>query len=156
CDTIPGGIKVVQSGKHAGRIYVAWLAADAFNVLTGCNITQLAAFHSVWVARSDDGGQSWTDHQVFNGGVFHDGSEIFADLTLDNKGNPYVAFSMNLAGEFDTWVEASFDGGLTWNGSGSGNGQPYKANQEPGTHYFPAIAAGDPGKVVVTYIATPF
>jgi hypothetical protein len=156
CDTIPGGLKIVQSGPHAGRVYVAWLAGDITNPLTGCNYTMLQAFHTVWVAWSDDGGQTWTDQLAFDGGMFHDGSELFADLTLDNQGNPYLAFAMDLQNEFDVWVEASFDGGETWNGKSDGTGQPYKVNSARGTHYFPAIAAGDPGKVVVTYLATPF
>src|SRR5439155_15914278 len=86
CNTIPGGLKIVSSGPHAGRIYIAWLAADPANPLTGCNLTQLAAFHSIWSAYSDDGGQSWTDQLVYDAGPLHDGSEIFADLTLDNQG----------------------------------------------------------------------
>jgi len=154
CNTIPGGLKIVPSGPHQGRIYVAWLAADPANPITGCNLTQLAAFHSVWSAYSDDGGQTWTDQLVYDAGPLHDGSEIFADLTLDNKGNPYVAFPMNLVNNFDVWVEASFDGGATWNGSSTGTGQPYRVNVDNGTHYFAAIAAGDPGQVDVAYLAT--
>ncbi|HJP67112.1 MAG TPA: sialidase family protein [Actinomycetota bacterium] len=156
CDTIPGGLKIVPSGPHAGRVYVAWIAGDITNPLTGCNYTMLQAFHTIWVAWSDDEGATWTDHLVYDGGLFHDASELFADLTLDNKGNPYLAFAMDLQSEFDVWVEASFDAGQTWNGKSDGTGQPYKVNSARGTHYFPAIAAGDPGKVVVTYLATPF
>jgi hypothetical protein len=149
CSTIPGGIKVVQSGPHAGRIYVAWIAADPLNVLTGCNITMLQAFHTVWSAYSDDGGQTWTDKLVFDAGFFHDGSELFADLTMDNKGNPYVAFAMNINNQFDIWVSASFDGGNTWK-------PPSKVDSDVGTHYFPAVAVGDPGKVFVVYLGTNF
>ncbi len=154
CNTIPGGVKVVQSGPHAGRVYAVWLAADPANPVTGCNLTQLAAFHSVWVAYSDDQGATWTDQLVYDPGPLHDGSEIFADLTLDNAGNPYIAFSMNVQTQFDVWVEASFDGGATWNGKSDGTGQPFKVNQTTGTHYFAAIAAGKPGKVDVAFLRT--
>jgi hypothetical protein len=155
CDTIPGGLKVVPAGlRHAGRVFVTWLAADPANPLSGCNETQLAAFHSVWVAYSDDHGATWTDQLVFDGGVLHDGSEIFDDLTLDDRGNPYIAFPMNLADQFDVYVEASFDGGLTWNGKSDGTGQPYKVDVDTGTHYFAAIAAGKPGRVDVAYLGT--
>ncbi|MGH2866906.1 MAG: hypothetical protein ACRDNK_04970 [Solirubrobacteraceae bacterium] len=156
CNSIPGGLKVVKSGPHAGRIYVAWLGADlATNVATGCNLTQLNTFHSVWVASSDDGGATWTSHLVFDGGIGHDASALFADLTLDNQGNPYVAFGDNLDNEWDMWVQASFDGGVSWNGSTGGTGAPYKVNADTGTHFFPAITAGDPGKVDVSYLGTP-
>ena len=130
-------------------MYAAWLAADAASdVGTGCNITQLAAFHSVWVAYSDDNGKTWTDQLVYDAGPLHDGSEIFADLTLDNQGNPYVAFTMNIIKEFDVWVTDSMDGGTTWL-------QPVKVNGDAGTHYFPAVAAGRPGQVFLGWIATP-
>jgi hypothetical protein len=156
CNSIPGGVKVVQSGPHAGRVYAAWLAADLpTNVATGCNLTQLNTFHSAWIAWSDDGGASWTAHPVFDGGFGHDASALFADLTLDDRGNPYVAFGDNLTGEWDMYVEASFDGGTTWNGKSDGTGAPYQVNSDTGTHFFPAIAAGDPGKVDVAYIGTP-
>ena len=155
CNSIPGGVKVVQSGPHAGRVYVAWLAADVpTSVATGCNITQADTFHSIWTAWSDDQGQTWTDQLVFDGGFGHDASGLFADLALDDQGNPYVGFVDNLTGEWDMYVMASFDGGTTWNGKSDGTGVPYKVNADTGTHFFPAIAVGDPGKVDVAYIAT--
>jgi hypothetical protein len=157
CNAMPGGVKVVASGPHAGRVYVLWIAPDiAQSPVTGCNLTQLAGFHQIWVAWSDDEGQSWTDHLVFDGGFGTDASEFWPDLTLDNKGNPYVAVTMNLGTEYDVWVSASFDGGLTWNGQQDGTGMPYKANATVGSHYFPAVAAGDPGHVVVAYLRTSF
>jgi hypothetical protein len=155
CNSIPGGLKIVPNGlPHAGRMYVSWLGADPANAATGCNETQLAAFHSVWTAYSDDQGATWTDHLVFDPGPLHDGSEIFPDITLDNQGNPYVAFAMNLTTEFDMYVEQSLDGGNTWNGKTDGTGAPYKVNSSTGTHYFPAIGVGNPGQVDVAYIAT--
>jgi hypothetical protein len=162
CDTIPGGTRIVQSGPHAGRIYVAWLAADPANPATGCNETQGTAFHSVWLASSDDKGQTWSDHLAFDGGPLHDGSEIFADLALDNAGNPYLAFTMNIKNsqekndQYDTWLVASFDGGKTWNGKTDGTGEPYKVSCCKGTHYFPSVAAGDPGHVVLAWLHTWF
>jgi hypothetical protein len=156
CNSIPGGVKVVQSGPHAGRVYVAWLAADApTSVATGCNDTQLDTFHSIWVAWSDDQGATWTTQPVFDGGFGHDASALFADLTLDDQGNPYVAFGDNLDGEWDMYVSASFNNGKTWNGKSDGTGAPYQVNADNGTHFFPAIAVGDPGKVDVAYIGTP-
>ena len=157
CDAMPGGVKVVPTGPHKGRVYVAWIAADIVqNPTTGCNLTQGAGFHDIWVAWSDDEGKTWTDQLVFNGGFGTDASEFWPDLTLDNRGNPYVAVAMNLRDEYDVWVTASFDGGRTWNGASDGTGMPIRANLDAGTHYFPAVAAGDPGHVVVAYLATPY
>jgi hypothetical protein len=156
CDTVPGGIKVVQSGPHAGRVYVSWLAASAgTDQATGCNVTQLDTFHSIWLATSDDQGATWTDQLIFDGGFGHDATGLFSDFTLDDQGNPYVGFADNLTGEWDMYVMASFDGGTTWNGKSDGTGVPYKVNSDVGTHFFPAIAVGDPGYVDVAYIRTP-
>jgi hypothetical protein len=155
CDTIPGGVKVVQSGPLAGRVYVAWLGGSvATNAATGCNATQLNTFNTIWIAWSDDQGATWTDHLVFDGGIGHDASGLFADLTLDDQGNPYVGFVDNLGTEWDMYVMASFDNGTTWNGKSDGTGAPYKVNSDTGTHFFPSIAVGDPGKVDVAYIGT--
>jgi hypothetical protein len=165
CNTIPGGLRVVQSGPHAGRVYVAWLAGSvATNVPTGCNITQMDTFGQIWTAWSDDEGASWTDQLVYDAGFGHDASAIFADLTLDRAGNPYVSWTMNsgsiphtgAAGDqWNIYVSASFNGGKTWNGASDGTGKPYAVTTDTGTHFFPAIAAGDPGHVVVAYIVTP-
>lgn len=82
-------------------IYAAGLRGDPANAVTGCNYTQAAAFHSVWTAVSDDNGATWTDHLGFDPGPLHDASEIFADMALDNQGNPYLAFTMNLTNDQD-------------------------------------------------------
>jgi hypothetical protein len=149
CDTIPGGLRVAQSGPHAGRVYVLWVAGDiATNLATGCNITQLTTFHSVWVAWSDNQGATWANRRVFDAGFGHDAGALFADLAVDNQGNPYASFAMNAGkGFWDVYATGSFDGGESWL-------RPQQVNSTKGTHYFPAIAAGDPGKVVISYIAT--
>jgi hypothetical protein len=156
CNTVPAGVRIVRSGPHAGRIYVAWVAADVPSSLaTGCNITQLDTFHDIWVAWSDNGGASWTSHLVFDGGLGHDTSTPFVGFTLDDQGNPYVAFADNLGKTYDMYVEASFDGGKVWNGSSTGAGKPYLVGGTNGTHFFPTVTAGSPGHVAVAYLATP-
>jgi hypothetical protein len=159
CNTVPGGVKVVQTGPHAGRIYAAWLGADAAtNIGQGCNITMLQTFHTVWIAWSDDGGTTWTDEQVFDGGIGHDASALFADLTLDNQGNPYVAFGDDLThqvgqttGDWNMYMMASqldATGTPAWTG-------PFETNTSATkTNFFPAISAGNPGQVDVAYIGS--
>jgi hypothetical protein len=153
CNTIPGGTKVAKAGPHAGRVYVAWIAGDlAANLATGCNYTQLQTFHTVWVAYSDDEGATWTDKLVYDAGFGHDAGALFADLAVDRAGNPYLAFTINLADQWDAYVSASFDGGDTWN-TASG-GAPSKVTSDKGTHLFAAIDAGAPGKVDIAYLAS--
>jgi hypothetical protein len=181
CNTVPAGVGIVKPGlPHAGRIFVAWIAADLPQNAAGCNITQAEAFHTVWVSYSDDNGTTWTPQQAFDAGIGHDTSTPFVGFTLDDQGNPYFGFATNLnanpatcaaestAGtlqsdpscQYNMYVVWSHDGGSTWDGGGGlipgSAAKPYKVNspQENGTHWFPAIAAGDPGQVDVAYLRT--
>ena len=181
CNTVPSGVRIVPPGvPHAGRIYVAWIAADLAQNAAGCNITMLQSFHTLWVSYSDDGGSTWTPQQAFDAGIGHDASTPFASFTTDDQGNPYFGFAANLnsnpatcsaestAGtvqsdtscESDMYVVWSSDGGSHWDGGGGlipgSAARAYRVNSpsETGTHWFPAIAAGDPGQVDVAYLRT--
>src|SRR4051794_27518929 len=45
CNTVPIGAAIAQSGPHAGRIYVSWIASDPESAPTGCNVSMAQAFH---------------------------------------------------------------------------------------------------------------
>ncbi|HET7338403.1 MAG TPA: sialidase family protein [Candidatus Dormibacteraeota bacterium] len=179
CNTVPAGVAIAPPGTpHAGRIFVAWIAADLAQNATGCNITMTQSFHTLWTSYSDDGGATWTPQQAFDAGVGHDASTPFVGFTIDTQGNPYFGFANNLnsnpatcsaestAGtvqsdfscEYDMYVVWSSDGGASWDGGGGlvpGSAKtPYRVNAkaETGTHFFPAIAAGNPGEVDVAYL----
>ncbi len=179
CNTVPAGVGIAPPGTpHAGRIIVGWIAADLPQNATGCNVTMAQSFHTVWVSYSDDGGQTWTPQQAFDAGVGHDTSTPFVAFTLDRQGNPYFGLSVNLSSnpatcsaesaagtvqsdsscEYDMYVAWSRDGGATWDGGGGlipgSAAAAYRVNPtgETGTHFFPAIAAGNPGQVDVAYL----
>ena len=181
CNTVPAGVGIAPPGTpHAGRIFVAWIAADLAQNATGCNVSMLQSFHTLWISYSDDNGTTWTPQQAFDAGIGHDSSTPFAGFTLDNQGNPYFGFAINANSnpatcsaestvgtvqsdtscEYDMYVIWSSDGGRTWDGGGGlipGSAKTaYRVNppSETGTHFFPAIAAGDPGKVDVAYLRT--
>ena len=181
CNTVPAGVQIVKPGlPNAGRIFVAWIAADLPTNATGCNITMAQPFHTLWVSYSDDKGVTWTPQQAFDAGIGHDASSPFAGFTIDDQGNPYFGFANNLTAnpatcsaestagtvqsdpscEYDMFVVWSRDGGTTWDGGGGlirgSAARAYRVNspQETGTHWFPAIAAGDPGQVDVAYLRT--
>ena len=182
CNTVPAGVGIVPPGKpHAGRIIVGWIAADVAQNATGCNVTMAQAFHTLWVSYSDDGGATWTPQQAFDAGVGHDTSTPFVGFTLDRQGNPYFGFDVNLSSnpatcsaestagtvqsdsscEYDMYVVWSSNGGATWGGGGGlipgSAATAYRVNPttETGTHFFPAIAAGNPGQVDVAYLRAP-
>src|SRR5438874_439959 len=179
CNTVPAGVGIVPQGKpHAGRIIVGWIAADLPQNATGCNVTMAEAFHTVWISYSDDGGLTWTPQQAFDAGIGHDTSTPFVAFTLDRQGNPYFGFTVNASSnpvtcaaestagtvqsdpscEYDMYVVWSSDGGATWDGGGGlipgSAARAYRVNppSETGTHFFPAIAAGNPGQVDVAYL----
>jgi hypothetical protein len=181
CNTVPTGADIARSGAHAGRIYVAWIASDPESSATGCNVSMAQAFHNMFVAWSDDNGRSWTPQLAYDAGVGHDTSTPFAAFTLDNQGNPYYAFTTSspsgnpatcaaesTAGTvqsdptcaYHTWVAWSADGGTTWDGGGGivpgSAATAYLVDQGTAaqTDVFPAIAAGDPGKVDVAFLRT--
>lgn len=170
CDTIPAGVSIAPPGTaHAGRITVAWIASDPVENLTGCQITQLESFHNLYLSYSDDNGLTWAAQQAFDAGVGHDASTPFVAYTIDNQGNPYFAFTINLHSdatcatrtgadlqaatgcEYDTYLVWSPDGGHSWSG-------PYRVSPtgETGTHQFPTVSAGDPGTAIVGYLRTTF
>lgn len=182
CNTVPAGVGIVPPGApHAGRIFVAWIAADLAQNATGCNVSMLQSFHTLWVSWSDDNGVTWTPQQAFDAGIGHDASTPFVGFTLDKQGNPYFGFAINInanpatcsaestAGtvqsdtscEYDMYVVWSNNAGATWDGGGGlvpgSAGTAYRVNSlaETGTHWFPTIAAGAPGQVDVAYLRTP-
>jgi hypothetical protein len=182
CNTVPAGVGIVRPGNpHAGRIYVAWIAADLPQDALGCNVSQAESFHTLWISWSDDSGATWTPQLAYDAGIGHDASTPFTAFTLDNKGNPYFGFAVqdpsgdpatcsadSLTGavqsepvcQYNMYVVWSPDGGVTWDGGGGlipgSAATPYQVNppSEVGTHFFPAIAAGDPGQVAVSYLYT--
>jgi hypothetical protein len=191
CNTVPAGVGIVPTGRpHAGRIIVGWIAADAAQDASGCNVSQAEGFHTIWVSYSDDNGATWTPQQAFDAGVGHDTSTPFVGMNFDNTGNPYFAFATNhwdpspatnaanpvqcaalsasgmVQGHqecaYDMYVVWSADQGAHWDHTGSSGtipgsaAAPYKVNSaaEGGSHWFPAIAAGGPGQVDVSYLRT--
>jgi hypothetical protein len=181
CSTVPTNVRIEKTGPHPGRIYVSWIASDAESAVTGCNLTQVQSFHNLFVAWSDDNGATWTPQLAYDAGVGHDASSPFAAFTLDNHGNPYIAFTVpgpsdnpavcsaeSTAGTVQSdptcanhmWVVWSSDGGTTWDGGGgaipgsAASAYEVDPSSTARTDLYPAITAGLPGKVDVAYLRT--
>jgi hypothetical protein len=181
CNTVPIGARIEKSGPHPGRIYVAWIASDPESATTGCNVTMVQSFHNLFVAWSDDNGATWTPQLAYDAGIGHDASTPFASFTLDDQGNPYIGFTTPAPGDnpavcaaestagtvgsdpscpYHMWVVWSPDGGTTWDGGGgtipgsAASAYEVDSSSKPQTDVFPAIAAGDPGKVDVAWLGT--
>jgi hypothetical protein len=181
CNTVPAGARIEKTGPHPGRIYVAWIASDPESAATGCNVTQAQAFHNLFIAWSDDGGVTWTPQLAYDAGIGHDTSTPFVAFTLDNQGNPYFSFATpapsdqpatcaaeSTAGTvqsdpscaYHMWVVWSSDGGTTWDGGGGAlpgtarTAYEVDRGSSAQTDVFPAIAAGNPGRVDVAWLRT--
>jgi hypothetical protein len=189
-------VQIVKPGlPHAGRIYVSWISVDLPSNANGCNLSMDQSFHTAWVAYSDNNGGTWNPQMVYDSGVGHDMSTPFASFTLDNQGNPYMAFNTPAPSEnpalcgtessggfvqsdgtcvFNTYVvwckcggsNVSFDDGTGLISGAAANA--YQVNPPAptvcptdmtrtstcGTNIYATIAAGDPGKVDVSYLHT--
>jgi hypothetical protein len=101
----------------------------------------------LYIAKSTDGGTSWTRHLVHNFGrpdVRPD--NIFVQLAVDRGGNLYYTWSQSIAnGEQDVYYTFSTSGGTSWvppiNLTGEKNDSAI----------FPWMVAGDAGKVDLVY-----
>src|SRR3954451_18662114 len=99
----------------------------------------------LYVARSEDGADTWTRHLVADLGP-HAADNIFPQLTLDHGGNAYFTWSQTQSsGEQDVYYAYSTDRGNTWSA-------PINLTKEPGdTAIFPWLQGGDAGQVDLVY-----
>jgi hypothetical protein len=111
---------------------------------------------SLWVARSTDGGNTWTRSEVTFLGD-HNPSNIFPEMTVDRAGNLYFTWSQSQGpiedtsggsgyfGEQDVYYAYSTTFGATWS-------PPIDLTPEnQDSAVFPWMVAGDPGQVDLVY-----
>src|SRR2546423_6743716 len=109
--------------------------------------------YSLWVAKSTDGGSTWTRNQVADLGA-HNPVNLFPEMTVDKAGNLYYTWSQTqgpssdasgLTGEQDVYYTYSTDRGMTWV-------PPIPLTQESNdTAVMPWMVAGDTGRVDLVY-----
>src|SRR5213080_4792241 len=111
--------------------------------------------YSLWVAKSTDGGSTWTRNQVADLGA-HNPVNLFPEMTVDKKGNLYYTWSQTqgptsdasgLTGEQDVYYAFSTvaQGGATWS-------PPIPLTQEKNdSAVMPWMVAGDAGRVDIVY-----
>jgi hypothetical protein len=122
-----------------GAIYVAWATAA---IQDGTN----ASLRLVLVGKSTDGGFTWTNKLVYSGPPGTSVGNLFPVAAVDHSGNVYVAFSTQLPGQnYGVYLVSSHDAGATWSSAN-------RVNPAAQTAIFPAIAAGDRGRVDLIWI----
>lgn len=105
---------------------------------------------SVWIARSYDQGQTWTEHKVAEG---FNPNNIFSSLAIDTAGNLYVTWTEK--GSFNAYYAFSLR--PTDNSAGAGDVWSEKrlVNRNPiNSTAMPWIEAGDPGRISISYYGT--
>jgi hypothetical protein len=124
-----------------------------YQVLNGITSADVACaqvgtcgYHVVYMAVSTDGGQTFTDHQVYNGPLTKSYNHNFTNVSIDAAGNVYAAYSDN----HKVFMSYSRDGGSTWHG-------PYVVNRKPAnTAIFPWSVAGSAGHLAIVYYGSPY
>ena len=109
--------------------------------------------YSLWVAKSTDGGSTWTRNQVADLGA-HNPVNLFPQMTVDTAGNLYYTWSQTqgpaqdssgFIGEQDVYYTFSTNGGATWV-------PPIPLTQEKNdSAVMPWMVAGDAGRVDIVY-----
>jgi len=119
-------------------------AADE-DPVNGCGTS--CGTHSVWIARSIDGGATFTDYEVYdNPNVLMSYGHQFVNVSVDRAGNVYVIYSDN----HNLFYSFSTNFGQTWS-------FPYQINQSPSnTAIFPWSAAGGAGGLDVVWYGTSY
>lgn len=99
----------------------------------------------VWLARSTDGGVTWSLKQVFAAPTGTNLANIFPTVAVDSGSNVYVVFSNGT----DVFLTASTNQGASWT-------SPVRVNNGTGskTALAPWVTAGSPGHVNVAFWGT--
>lgn len=99
----------------------------------------------VWLARSTDGGVTWSLKQVFAAPTGTNLANIFPTVAVDSGSNVYVVFSNGT----DVFLTASTSQGASWT-------SPVRVNNGTGskTALAPWVTAGSPGHVNVAFWGT--
>ncbi len=141
---------VAGPSSHPHRLYIPFLRCTG-DAETGGLVT-CGAPYRLYIARSDDGGTTWTRRLVKLLGPTAYPRNIFVQMTVDKGGNLYydwaqsqVDSSGTTSGETDIYYAYSTSGGDSWS-------SPINLTQETGdSAVFPWMVAGDPGQVDLVY-----
>lgn len=136
---IAGSVIVDQQATH--NVYIPFERFDGTNFL-------------LYLAKSTDGGTTWTRHLVANVGP-RDPAYIFPNLAIDSAGNLYYDWAMSQTfdvngntqneGETDVYYTYSTNGGASWV-------PPIDLTPETGdSAVFPWMVGGSPGQVDLTF-----
>ncbi len=127
---------IVADPNQPNIVYQPYAAGEA-SVQKGTS----SAFNNIYVARSTNGGATWTTKLVFHKPLFTDLANFWPAGAVDLNGTVYVAFT----DRHTVWLSSSGDHGATWTTTALPGTPP--------TTVMPWVAALN-GKVDVVYYGT--
>jgi hypothetical protein len=135
--TFNNSLGPIVADPSSGNVYQPFAAGEA-SVQKGTS----SSFNNIYVARSTDGGNSWTLHLVYHAPLFTDLANFWPTLAVDStNGVLYTAWT----DRHGVWVSSSSDHGTSWS-------MPLKVSTAT-TTVMPWVAALN-GKVDVVYYGT--
>lgn len=137
--TFNNRIGPIVADPKSGNVYQVFMAGEA-SVQKGMTLDT----NNLYVARSTNGGSSWTSHLVYHAPLFTDLSHFWPTLGVDpTTGALWVAWT----DQHGVWVSSSTDQGAHWS-------MALKVSPAPlNTTVMPSLAALN-GKVDVVYYAS--
>ena len=126
-------------------IYQAFSSISSAAELASCGAS--CHVHTVWLAVSIDGGNSFTDYIVYNNpDTTVDYGHQFINVSVDKAGNVYVVYN----DDHNMFYSFSQTFGQSWSG-------PYQINKPPSnTAIFPWSSAGSAGTLDVVWYGTSY
>jgi hypothetical protein len=138
------GNLTIDTGNHV--IYQVFSSIHSLaEEVTGCGTS--CGTHSVWIARSLNGGATFADYEVYNNpDTTVNYGHQFVNVTVDRAGNVYVVYNDN----HNLFYSFSTNFGQTWSG-------PYQVNSSPSnTAIFPWSSAGSAGGLDVVWYGSSY
>lgn len=121
-----------------------WITYDLGNAARPNGDGVLPATNEVQVAKSTDGGLTWTLAPVYTASGTDDTGQIFPVIAQDAAGHLYVTFALLHDGHSDIMLSTSSDKGASWS-------KPVKVNQGAQTAVQPWVDAMGDGRIAVAY-----
>jgi hypothetical protein len=158
-DTYPNtyqGNMAVDPTNH-NRLVLVWAISNLQDNAATCPPTPSAPLQcpfglptALVVGVSNDGGVTWTNKKVIDGGPGSIVGNLQPRVSIDKAGNAYVAVAGHIPGpdgkqQNGLFYVSSSDHGVTWS-------KPIKVGAGTGATVFPTVAAGAPGVVDFSWL----